>query len=592
MAPAECRQQAARFSRSRVQPQQLQQPNLRRRVLCWYAVYRRVLQLVVAGLAALLVPGAGAAAQMRFSEQAQAAGLTARHRPSLETLLAMTAGGAAADFDNDGWQDLYFVAGGGAPDRFYLNNGDGTFTDHAAAAGLGRPHLGHGVAVGDYDGDGWVDIFLTSFGPAEHDRAEPGQHLLFRNRGPGPDGVPTFSDVARTAHVSRTSTSVASGMGAAFGDYDLDGDLDLFVAAWMSGAYGNLLFRNNGDGTFGNATHRAGLALDGVRGFAASFADMDGDRYPELLVAADAYTSRYFVNRGDGTFADATDASGTGLDANGMGHVTGDFDNDGRLDWYVTSVHGIGGYDVPWDAPAVPGTGNMLYRNLGGHRYDELAGAAGVSDGGWGWGAVAVDLDHDGDQDLVTTNGWAELNAAGRQEWLHERTYLFRNELQPTGALRFSEVGAAAGLDHAGEGRGLIHLDYDNDGDQDLVIFDALGPISLYRNDLAGPGTHWLRLFLDTSAAPGLAPNGRGARIELSAGGRRQYRYLDGGCTYLGSAELSAHFGLGRHRVAQRVRVEWPDGRITDLHDIAADRTLCIRPTGAVRQCAAGVQLL
>ena len=215
----------------------------------------------MAGLGALLVPGFDAAAQLRFTQQAEAAGLTARHRPSLEILLAMTAGGAAADFDNDGWQDLYFVSGGGAPDSLYLNNGDGTFTDHAAAAGLGRAHLGHGVALGDYDGDGWVDIFLTSLGPAAHDRAEPGQHLLFRNDGPGADGVPTFTEVARAARVSRTSTGVPSGMGAAFGDYDLDGDLDLFVTAWMPDAYGNLLFRNNGDGTFENATYRAGLAL-------------------------------------------------------------------------------------------------------------------------------------------------------------------------------------------------------------------------------------------------------------------------------------------------------------------------------------------
>ena len=558
-------------------------------VLCCRAVHRRALQLLVAGLGALLVAGADAAAQqLRFSRQTEAAGLTARHRPSLETLLAMTAGGAAADFNNDGWQDLYFVSGGAAADSLYLNNGDGTFSDHAAAAGLGRPHLGHGVAVGDYDGDGWVDVFLTSLGPAEHDRAEPGQHLLFRNRGAGPDGVPSFTEVARAARVSRTSTEVPSGMGAAFGDYDLDGDLDLFVTAWMPDAYGNLLFRNNGDGTFENATHRAGLALQGVRGFAPRFADMDGDRHPELLVAADAFTSRYFVNRGDGSFVDATAASGTGLDANGMGHVTGDFDNDGRLDWYVTSVHGTGGYDVPWDAPAVPGTGNMLYRNLGGHRYEELSGAAGVNDGGWGWGTVAVDLDHDGDQDLVATNGWADLNAAGRYEWQHERTYLFRNELHPSGDLGFSAVGSAAGLDHSGQGRGLINLDYDNDGDQDLVIFDALGPISLYRNDLSGPDTHWLRLFLDTSGMPGLAPNGRGARIELTAGGRRQYRYLDGGCTYLGSPELSAHFGLGPHRVVERLRVEWPDGSVTELANLDADRTLCLRPSGAVRQCATG----
>ena len=120
------------------------------------------------------------------------------------------------------------------------------------------------------------------------------------------------------------------------------------------------------------------------------------------------------------------------------------------------------------------------------------------------------------------------------------------------------------------------------------MIFDALGPISLYRNDLTGPDTHWLRLFLDTSGMAGLAPNGRGSRVELAAGGVRQYRYLDGGCTYLGSPELSAHFGMGSHRVVERLRIEWPDGSVTELSDVAADRTLCLRPSGAVRQCAAG----
>ena len=313
------------------------------------------------------------------------------------------------DFNNDGWQDLLFLAGGGGPDALYLNNGDGTFSDHAREAGLAAAHRGIGAAVGDYDGDGWLDLFVTSLGEAGAP-AVPGRHRLYRNNGIGGVtergvGVPAFAEVAESAGVAYSSVAMADGMGAAVGDYDLDGDLDLFVTGYLPGSFGNVLYRNNGDGRFALVTGGSGVETD-VMGFGATFADMDGDRYPELLLVADFGMSRYFRNNGNGTFSDLTPVSGTGLDANGMGSAVGDLDNDGLLDWYVTTVQ----VDEP---VRLVGSGNMLYLNRGRHRFGEAARDARVSDGGWGTS--------DG---LVRHPGWCVLatyyphRCQGRTEYL------------------------------------------------------------------------------------------------------------------------------------------------------------------------------
>ena len=210
-----------------------------------------------------------------------------------------------------------------------------------------------------------------------------------------------------------------------------------------------------------------------------------------------------------------------------------------------------------------PGTGNFLYRNKGGHFYESVGGSAGVEQGGWGWGAVAVDLDHDGWLDLVQTNGWEGHNGRDAPEWQSEATRVFRNLTAVAHELTFADVAEQAGLVHREQGRGLVQLDYDNDGDQDLVIFNNPELPTLVRNEL-DPGSdgsgHWLRVFLDTSARADLASDGIGSLVTVRAGDLRQVRYVGAAAGYLGPSELSAHFGLGARAagaagsIRQRVR--------------------------------------
>ncbi len=420
-------------------------------------------------------------------------------------------------------------------------------------AGVAWEHLGSGAAAADFDGDGWTDLYVTSHGPPGV--PAPGHQRLYRNRGDG-----TFEEVAAAAGVAIVSTTSGDGFGAAFGDIDLDGDLDLFVSGWQFESFGNRLFRNNGDGTFTDVTNSAGIAADGVRGFAPCLADMTGDRYPEILIAADFGTSSYFINQGDGTFEEQTAESGIDQTWAGMGNAVADFDGDGHLDWYVTAI-----FD---DAGLGYGDGNKLYINQGNGRFDEVAILAGVNDGGWGWGTVGVDLNHDGLVDLIEVNGWQ------RPEYTGERARLWINRGDGT----FTDVAGTAEFDHDLIGLGLLHFDYDNDGDQDLALTTPAGEFRLYRNDLSGPAVNWLRVLLDTSGSVGLAPDGLGSRVSVTVGDRTLYRWITSCSNYLTSSEMSAHFGLGAELVADEVRVEWPDGTITILENVGANQTLTVAP--------------
>ena len=507
--------------------------------------------------AALLA--SAAPAQTSFSEQTGPAGLSFRHKHSgFHPAAAQDGGGAVGDFNRDGWPDLFVIGGGGVPDALFMNQGDGTFVDESAAWGLDEPHRGTGAAVADYDGDGWPDLYVTSFGPMSGG-ASAGMHRLYHN-----EGGSGFTEVAVTAKVNSTGP-VQDGFGPTFGDYDLDGDLDLFVASWVWLSEGNRLFRNDGDGTFTDVTVDAGILIRQFRGFSPRFVDMNGDRYPELLVAADNGTSRYFKNNTDGTFTDLTGPSGTGTDRNGMGSTVADFNRDGLFDWYVTAI---------WYDALIGGVshgGNRLYLNLGNDTFYDTPEASTVCNGGWGWGATAADFDLDGWVDIFETNGWSS------PEWKNENCYLFRNGAYqaPTDGT-WTNVASAWGVNLTGQGRGVAHMDHDRDGDMDMVVFHTVDELVLLRNDPVVPGRHWLGVSLDTSANDDLAPDGIGARVEVVAGGVTQWHYVHPGSTYLSTSELTAHFGLNDAVLVDELRVHWPDGSTTEMLNVAVDQYLTV----------------
>lgn len=499
---------------------------------------------------------------LRFVDVTGSAGVTFTHATPFDAAnytvamdsAKMIGGATTGDFTNDGLPDLFVIGGGLAADAFFVNLGDGTFENRAEPAGLiGDWHLGAGAAAGDYDGDGWLDLFVTSHGtPGD---PQPGRHRLFHNNGDG-----TFTDVAERAGVATTAREEADGFGAAFGDIDLDGDLDLFVAGGGKDSEGNPLFRNDGDGTFTDITDEAGIVDDGIRGFSPCLVDTDGDRYPELLLAADFGTSRYFVNNRDGTFREHTIGAGTGLEWSGMGTTVADFNGDGLVDWMVTAI-----FD---DEAAGRGDGNSLYLNLGRNTFEQSAAALGVDDGGWGWGPAAFDVDLDGLIDVVENNGWnfEAYTSESAKVWLQ----------QPDGT--FVDGAADSGLDeYRLFGLSTIDFDYDGDGDRDIAFTAPNDEFRLYRTD-APPGRGWLGVTLDTADAPGLAPGGIGAVVRATVGGTTMSRFVTGCSTYLGQGDPNPHFGLGAAHTVDELIVEWPDGTVTRLTDVAADRMLVVAP--------------
>lgn len=465
----------------------------------------------------------------------------------------MPAGIAVGDFNNDGWPDIFWAAGGIDPDRLFINNGDGTFTNRAAQWGVAKIHAACGACAGDFDGDGWIDIYVTSFGLSTNNQGELGKNILYRNNGDN-----TFTDVAAQAGVNFTSTIFSNGYGCSFGDYDLDGDLDLCVTAWFAPSQGNRLFRNNGDGTFTNVSGTAVVFPPGTWGFQSRFADMDNDGWPDLLVSADFGTSRYYRNNGNGTFADLTVASGTGKDQNGMGQCIGDFDGDGMMDWYVTSIF------LDTQQPQ-SGEGNKLYMNLGNHQFVEKSVPSLVADGGWGWGTVAVDLNHDTLPDIVEVNG-----RPGSAEFTGEQEYVWLNNGNGT----FTECAISVGLTYKAEGKSLSTLDFDRDGAMDLAITFNAGENRLYRNQMADG--NWIHLTFDTQNNPLLAPHGMNSRVEVTIGNKTLVTLVDSGPAFLSTSEICAHFGLGDAPVIDQLVIKWPRGYVTTLTDVAVNQHLII----------------
>ncbi|MCC5822846.1 MAG: FG-GAP-like repeat-containing protein [Phycisphaerales bacterium] len=474
----------------------------------------------------------------------------------------MAGGVAVGDFNNDGLPDLFVPAGGSGPDKLYINQGDGTFVDEAPLWGVNRWTRAAGVAVGDFNNSGYLDIFVVNYGDFPFPPAV-GRCILYENQGPDEHGRWRFVDVAAQAGVHHVF-GVVGGMGAAFGDFDLDGRLDLFVSTWIAHPGGNRLFRNNGDGTFANVSQILPPEPSPLRGFTPNFADIDGDGWPDLLLTNDFRTSRLYRNQGtqpDGSFAfeNITQAAGISHDCFGMGSVLADLDGDGVLDWFMSDIY------RPMSNPPC---GNTLYRGLGNDpdglpRFDNTAAQAGVLDSGWAWGVTAFDANNNGWTDLAVTGGWPA--------WPSTPTRLYMNRGDGT----FADRAAQAGVAWVGQGRGLVHLDYDADGRVDLLIVSNGGQARLYRNETPNPG-RFLRIDFDTDAHPCLAPRGVGTRVRVTAGGRTQTQLLDSRTTYLSQSEQTLHFGLGDAEIIDSVEIRWADGSTETLFDVQPDQRIVV----------------
>jgi enediyne biosynthesis protein E4 len=507
-----------------------------------------------------------------FEDRTAGSGLaTFRHRsgsPEKTGILDVPSGGVALiDFDNDGWLDVYLVNGStrGALEglepapraALFHNNRNLTFTDVTDRAGVANGRWGFGIAAGDFDNDGWVDLYVTSHGP----------NRLYRNNHDG-----TFTDVAARMGVAAGGWST----GASFGDYDGDGRLDLFVAGYvdvdlqhaatsvvpclyrgepvMCGPRGlpgarDWLFHNEGD-RFVDVTVRAGVGdTAGYYGFAAAWIDVDDDGDLDLLVVNDSTPNYLYRNTGKGTFEEIGFPSGfavneEGREQAGMGLALGDYDNDGRVDTYVTNFSD---------------DSNTLRRNLGDAAFADVTGALGLRSPTipfLGWGTGFLDYDNDGWLDLFVANGHA-YPQVDRFDWgmtWAQRPLLFHNR----GGARFEEVPAATGSGLAAvlPARGAAFGDLDNDGRIDVVINNHDRQPTLLRN--VAPGGHWIAIAL--TGAAGVPRDAIGASVTLEAGRQRLRRDVVSGASFCSQSDLRAHFGLGQTATIDRIVVRWPDG--------------------------------
>jgi len=496
-----------------------------------------------------------------FTDITKAAGLDYSHGylSGHEDAETMVAGGVAAgDYDGDGWIDLYAVRGDVGPNLLLHNQGDGTFVDRAAAAGVELAGTrGSGPLFADFDGDGHLDLFVGGI--------QDTPLRLFRNRGDG-----SFADITAASGLASAMATI----GATAADFDRDGDLDLFLTHWsftsIAGKEVHHLWRNDGAGHFEPVDPAVGLI--GLRWdyfgfgkleldvtFTANFADLDGDGWPDLLLAADYGNSRVFRNL-VGFFVDVTTPAIS--DENGMGAAVGDFDNDGDLDWFVSSI-----WDPNGESEGIWGvTGNRLYRNDGGS-FRDVTDAAGVRRGYWGWGSCFADFDNDGWLDLFHVNGYGR-GGEGLQEFESDPAVLFVG----TASGQFVERAAELGIDDRGQGRGVVCADFDRDGDLDVFIANAEQPPRLYRND-GGNRDPYLAVRLRGSSANTEAI---GARVQVNAGGRTQLRELRGGSNYVSQDPVEAFFGLGDWHDPVDLVVRWPDGSQSVQEGVATNRLVVI----------------
>ncbi len=550
-------------------------------------------------------PVTGTPLDFQFLDVAKQAGLHAKTMYGGEHknryLLETTGCGVAFyDFDHDDWVDIFLVNGtrlegfpkGDEPiSRLWKNNRDGTFTDVTAKTGMTRTGWGQGCCVGDYDNDGLDDLFVSYYG----------QNILYKNHGDG-----TFTDV--TAKAGLTQSRVRWNSGCAFLDYDRDGHLDLFVANYIDfdlktaplpeaagcsykglqvacgppGLDGgkNILYRNNGDGTFTDVSKKSGMEETiGTYGLSVTVADFDNDGWPDIYVANDSTAATFYVNNHDGTFKDQAIEAGVayspdGKPQAGMGVAAGDFNRDGLLDIVKTNF---------------AGDTDSLYQNLGDGTFEDhtyLSGL-GVNTRYLGWGVGFLDADNDGWPDIFISNGhvYPEVDGSHLDAPYAEHKYLYRNLRNG----QFEEVtkDAGPGITAAAPARGCAFGDYDNDGDMDVVVNCVNAVPQLLRCDCPVP-RNFLKIRLQGKKSN---RSGIGARLALTAAtgteavpGKplRQIEEVRSGGSYYSQNDPRVHFGLGSAAKADTLEIAWPSGAKDLLHDLKAGNLYVIEEGGRI----------
>jgi len=532
----------------------------------------------------------------RFTDVARQAGLT---HPivyggldSKSYIIEVVGCGIAfLDYDNDGWLDIFVLNGTrlegdppGCTNRLYKNNRDGTFTDVTAKAGLTRAGWASAVTIGDYDNDGFEDLFITYYG----------RNVLYRNNGNG-----TFSDVTERAGLAQSA--VRYGSGCSWIDYDRDGRLDLFVANYLNTTLEKLpkpgenpdctwkgvavncgprglppgfvqLFHNNGDGTFTDVSKSSGVAAaSGSYPMTVVAADYDNDGWADIYVACDSTPSWLFRNQHDGTFREEALERGValsedGLEQAGMGVAVGDYDLDGNLDIFKTNF---------------ADDTNVLYRNDGKGNFDDftIRSGIGVETRYVGWGTGMVDLDNDGHPDLFVATGSVYPEVEKKVPAYPFRTprLVFRN----LGEGRFEELieEAGSGVSDTHASRGCAFGDFDNDGDIDVLVMNMNEPPSLLRNDVSGTG-NWLKVLLIGSESNRSAI---GSRVTAQYGAKRQAQEVLAQGSFYSVSDRRLHFGLGEQTTAD-LTVRWTNGNNETIRHVAANQLVVIREgSGIIR---------
>jgi hypothetical protein len=490
------------------------------------------------------------------------------------------------DYDNDGYMDLYLVNGstlrelqGGKPasphhNYLYHNNGDGTFTDVTLSAHAPGAGWGFGCAAADFDNDGYTDLFVANFG----------SNILYRNNGDGTFSDVTAKAGVGGGDIWHAGAAFADYDGDGFVDLYVSGYLDFDIqhpqlktcdyrgvpvrACGPLGYRGapDALYRNNGDGTFTDVTEKAGVKDNHLYfGFAVIFDDLDGDGKPDIFVANDSNPNYLYRNKGDGKFEEIGIQAGVAMNADGkemssMGVAVGDYDHDGRMDLFVTTF---------------ANDNYVLYHNDGGGFFSDVSYPAGLGEPTipWlGWATFFFDYDNDGWPDLFAANGHVYPEVDGKTtEKYRQPLQLFRN----LGNGRFAEASREAGLSAMPwrSARGGAYCDFDNDGDLDVIVSNIDERPQLLEN-AGGNRANWIELKLIGSRSNRGAI---GAQVKIQAGDLIQYDHVRAGGSFLSNNDPRLHFGLGSQRLVNVIEIRWPSGALERLRDVAANRIVAVQ---------------